>query len=232
MRFTKEFIDRFWSHVTKGEPNECWNWHRPGKRGGYGQVKWNYKSLLAHRVAWEITHGPIPKGLMVCHHCDNPLCCNPSSLHLFLGTAKDNLQDMVKKGRSLYGERQKKAKLTDELVATFRRAYFQGEIKVAEITKRFHMDKGGILSMLYGRTWKHIAMPTDLNLTPEVSGVASLSKKQVQRIWQHLQESQYHGQINELASLFNVNRITIRRIRDGQRYAHITRPGPKFCSTA
>jgi len=52
---------------------------------------------MAHRKAWEDEHGPIPPGMNVCHHCDNPPCINPD--HLFLGTQKDNAVDMSRKGR-------------------------------------------------------------------------------------------------------------------------------------
>lgn len=52
---------------------------------------------MTHRVAWEVTNGPIPKGISVCHRCDNPPCCNPQ--HLFLGTQSDNNLDMVEKLR-------------------------------------------------------------------------------------------------------------------------------------
>ena len=55
------------------------------------------KCVLAHRLAWERTHGPIPDGTYVCHHCDNPPCANVN--HLFLGTQTDNMRDCWAKGR-------------------------------------------------------------------------------------------------------------------------------------
>jgi hypothetical protein len=92
---------RFWSKVDKsGGPDACWNWmakSRSHSGNGYGNFNYNGKAAHAHRVAWELTNGPIPNGLFGCHKCDNPLCCNPA--HLFLGTAKDNSADMHAKGR-------------------------------------------------------------------------------------------------------------------------------------
>ncbi len=52
---------------------------------------------LHHRFVWTEHNGPIPKGMCVCHHCDEPACINPD--HLFLGTHQDNMQDMINKKR-------------------------------------------------------------------------------------------------------------------------------------
>ena len=87
----------FWSHVVT-MPNGCMEWTGATDPKGYGHGTVNGGHFAAHRRAWELANGPIPNGLHVCHHCDNPPCCNPE--HLFLGTMKDNMMDMVSKGRS------------------------------------------------------------------------------------------------------------------------------------
>lgn len=93
------FAEKFWNRVKKADGDQCWEWPRKKSMhiGMYGTVGREGARLLAHRAAWELTNGPIPPGMFVCHRCDNPPCVRPD--HLFLGTNADNIEDMRKKGR-------------------------------------------------------------------------------------------------------------------------------------
>ncbi len=86
---------RFWSKVKRGPG--CWERQASCTSHGYGQIRIDGKKYGAHRVSWEMGHGPIPKEMCVCHTCDNPSCVRPS--HLWLGTKKDNTQDARNKKR-------------------------------------------------------------------------------------------------------------------------------------
>jgi hypothetical protein len=79
------------SGLVRDPQTGCLLW-RQGERRVYGAI-----SISAHRLAWEMAHGPIPEGMQVLHRCDEPRCCNPD--HLFLGTASENMADMRAKGR-------------------------------------------------------------------------------------------------------------------------------------
>ena len=76
----------------------CREWKGSFWNHGYGYIRWNQKDCLAHRIVYEIVNGPVPKGFMVLHKCDNPSCVNPE--HLYLGEALENAQDRDKRKRA------------------------------------------------------------------------------------------------------------------------------------
>lgn len=93
--------ERFWRYVTPASPDECWEWRGANNSFGYGRLNRgdkNNRTIKAHRASYQIHFGIDPEDKDVCHHCDNPPCVNP--YHLFLGDAKSNAEDMVRKGRS------------------------------------------------------------------------------------------------------------------------------------
>ena len=99
-RYGERLVDRFWKSVDKKGEDECWIWKSSLINGRYGSFRFITINTSAHRIAYELTHGRIiEKDTYVLHKCDNRLCCNPK--HLFLGTQQDNMNDMIKKGRSV-----------------------------------------------------------------------------------------------------------------------------------
>lgn len=86
---------RFWKYVNKTD--SCWEWIGARRRDGYGRIRVGNFFEAAHRFSWELVYGDIPSDLCVLHRCDVRFCVNPD--HLFLGTNRDNIDDMVKKGR-------------------------------------------------------------------------------------------------------------------------------------
>lgn len=146
----------FWRHVDRPDSNSCWLWTGARYRNGYGRIRRGKVQRVAHREAFEIAYGqPVPRELMVCHHCDNPPCVNPK--HLFLGTKADNNRDRMTKGRNgdTRGENHPMAKVTANDVLEMRRMRAAGAI-FKDIGARFGVTTQAAFYAVTGKGWRHL----------------------------------------------------------------------------
>jgi hypothetical protein len=155
----RERIERIMRKVRK-RSDGCWEWVGKRFKNGYGQmcisVKLRKKRyFLVHRLMWALRTGASPGRLHILHKCDRPWCVRLS--HLFIGTAKDNVRDMVSKNRQrwMYGERSPKAKLTRQDVVAIRQLASKGELHRV-LAARFHVSKKQITTVVNRRQWKHL----------------------------------------------------------------------------
>jgi len=150
----------FWSHVDMRGPEECWNWmsgttHKGNK--GYGRFMIYCKRDLAHRIAYKLSGGILTKDKpFVLHTCDNGLCCNPN--HLFCGTQRDNIQDMMRKKRNhpLKGCDNHFAILSEGSVLLIRALCNTGIVTYRTIAKNFNISVSHAAAINQRRIWKHI----------------------------------------------------------------------------
>ena len=149
-------VARFWAKVNVAGPDDCWEWTASKTMKGYGQFGvYGGSPKGAHRVAWEMEVGPIPEGLFVCHHCDNPGCVNPA--HLFVGSPSDNMRDCVTKGRhrspNNMGAANGRAKLTNAQVLAIRA---DTRVQVA-VAAEFGVCQQMVSRIRAEKSWGHLA---------------------------------------------------------------------------
>ena len=160
---------RFWSKVSlQSSPEVCWEWRGLCNYFGYGLFNVGKQCIRAHRYAYALQHGPIPFGLLVLHHCDNPPCVNYS--HLFLGNHADNSHDAQAKGRLAQGDNHR----------TRKNRYWEGEknpsailkesqvieilqlikagVSSKEIQKVFSLSPAHVCNIKHRRIWKNIVI--------------------------------------------------------------------------
>lgn len=147
---TKTPEERFLALCSKQSPPGCWIWHGSLTDFGHGQLYFRGRVWRAHRVSYTLYVGEIPAGLCACHKCDVPACVNPE--HLFLGTKKQNSEDMVAKRRSMAGEAAPWAKNTNKTVAEIRARYAAGGITQRELSVLFGVDQAQISRYIRDKT--------------------------------------------------------------------------------
>jgi len=154
-RKKKTKSEKFFENISIDRKRGCINWMGYTYGGRYGGITIDQKSVRVHRLSWELFYGKIPKGLLVCHHCDNTLCVNPT--HLFLGTQKDNMQDMYKKNRQApnCGSLNGRAKVTENNVIEIRKNFKKG-LSLKELSIKHKLSECQIGKIVNRKNWTHI----------------------------------------------------------------------------
>lgn len=141
---------QFWDKVAILGIDECWPWQGTFFASGYGRFFIDGRSVRAHRMARELFLGPLSKGILACHSCDNKACCNP--YHIFEGTHADNHRDRNLKERQAKGSRNGRAVLTEKTALAARERLLHGEDKRA-VAEAFGVSRSTIGKLWRGERW-------------------------------------------------------------------------------
>jgi len=153
--YTEADIERFHKYFVVGGPDDCWNW-TGNHNGKMNRASFSFDGhmMLAARFAFYIATGIWPGEWMVCHTCDNALCVNPK--HLWLGTQKENMRDMVVKGRAAQGAANGSAKLTEDDVREIRSKYHTGKWTQKQLAEEYSTNQVHIGEIVNRKNWRHI----------------------------------------------------------------------------
>ena len=156
LNYPQQVVDYFWNKVTyPGNDQDCWEWCGTIEKEGYGVFSVNHKQLRVHRFSWEYYNGSIPNNLFVCHKCDNPPCVNPD--HLFLGSLQDNEKDKVQKDRHVFGSKNGRAVLTEEVIidiitGVLNKTY----LSIADIVDKYKVNPMMIRYIFRRKNWTRV----------------------------------------------------------------------------
>jgi hypothetical protein len=132
---------------------KCIEWPHARTTAGYGKLSIGGKKWEAHRRIWYIRHGPIPKGMCVCHKCDNPACINLD--HLFLGTQGDNIRDCYAKGRR---KPPSKPAITEQTAVKIK--LLSGDLSYRQMAITLGVSASYIRNIALGKRFPHITANT------------------------------------------------------------------------
>lgn len=206
--------ERFWKKVDVNGPcildTACWLWTGCKNKAGYGSIGLGGKGAgnrNVNRVSWELHFGSIPKGFFVCHKCDNPSCVNPE--HLFLGTPKDNMVDMITKGRkrSALGSDASRSKLNEDQVLQI----FSDERTYKEIAKEFNITHEQVSNIKHKKDWKHLTKDLECVIRRK-----TLSAALVLKVFSDVRS------LDVIAKDFGICRTTVSNIKNKKYHTKIT----------
>lgn len=210
--------EQFESHFERTEG--CWIWQGNINVGGYG--KFGSRSA-ASRLAYQYYKGEIPKGLQVCHSCDNRLCVNPD--HLWLGTIGDNMRDKTEKNRQAKGSKIGSSILNEDQVLQIRKMRIAGH-EYQSIADEFQIQWDLARKVCKNVVWKHVDLGQESKRVKQVrkfvqgssSGMAKLDEDKVKQIKELLRQKK---RTKDIANLYGINPSTVCDIKQFRTWKHV-----------
>lgn len=213
---------RFWSKVTRVEEG-CWEWTGTKDKDGYGVFKIRPKMYRAHRMVYVMANDVDPGSLVVCHRCDRPDCVNPK--HLFLGTAGDNVRDMISKGRCTpaSGENSGTAKLSNDEARQIRDLYSTG-LSMKSIADRYDVCRGTVSKIVKGVSFKSadgntFATDNRSHSAYRKKSGSKISEDDVREI-RHMTASGDYTALY-ISGKFGISEATVQDIKKGRSWKHV-----------
>lgn len=207
--------DRFWPKVDKRRPDQCWLWTGHTNGAGYGQIFRGNRKELAHRIAWELENGSIPKRRIILHRCDNSACVNPA--HLLLGTQRDNMQDRSDKRMDNYTPHF--SKLAAEDVVKIVDRYKSGDLQ-SVIAADFNVSGPTVSQIIRGKIWTHVTRNLDL---PERGRRHSKERKLSDDDIRRIRALYAEGETQKaLGDAFGVSKALVQQIVTGRAWKHVS----------
>lgn len=204
----KTALERFNARFTPVPESGCWLWTAGISGGtGYGTFVYEGRHMGAHRASWLIHKGEIPKGMDVRHKCDTRSCVNPD--HLLTGTRKENMRDMVERGRHFHQFETGRV-LSDEQVLEV----FNSKIPYRKLARQYGVSYATTRDIKTGRTWSHLTAKKYVPKT-DMTGERHPGSKLTDQQAEEILASRESGTV--LAQRYGVSGPTISMIRTGKR---------------
>lgn len=198
----------------------CFEWQGAVHKGGYGVVTFGGRQQQAHRVSFGVFRKVIPDGLCVCHRCDNRKCINPS--HLFIGTHKQNSEDMVRKGRAARGADCHSAKLTAEDVARMPDRYAAGE-STKQIAESHGIAMLTVSRILSKKIWRHVERPSVVFRREGQRGTQNKNCRLTESDVREIRRLRAAGQTTTaIGRRFGISANSVCRTCSGESWSHVS----------
>lgn len=234
--FPPSFWFKFVKRINISDQDLCWNFSSSLDNEGYGRISYMRNQFKAHRLSYLLHYKELPNNKIVCHTCDNPQCVNPK--HLFLGTQKDNIEDMVRKGRNVIGHIIKGIKLKGQKISEATRAKLSAIHKGKPKGPMKEETKKKLRQINLGKTYsdeiKRKVSLASQNRSEETKSKLSERQKERHARGDYANSTLTVEQVieikkllqtmmpKEIAKIFNVNPSNIYNIKKGKTWKHIS----------